>query len=472
MKQTKIIATLGPLSSDLNVIKQLIQAGVNVFRLNFSHGNHELHKENINKIRLASKELDTPIGIMGDLQGPKIRISKFINSKVELTLGQDFILDAKYDKLGDSTIVGIDYKELVQDVKPQDILVLDDGKIAFEVIEVINNQIHCKVIQEGTLSNNKGINKKGGGLTACALTSKDYEDLEFCCLNQIDYIAISFVASAIDIQNARNFLYTHNSNSLVIAKIERVEAIDNMQSIIEASDGIMVARGDLAIEVGEACVPALQKKLIKCARKNYKLTIVATQMLESMINSPVATRAEISDIANAVLDGTDAVMLSAESASGKYPVLAVKAMAQTCLETENNHELTLDLDFTGKKFDYIDQTVALSALFSAYHLQAQAIIAFTTSGVTAYWLSRFESGVPIYAITNSLSTARRMSLYKAVQTILIENIPKSNDEVISQILHLLINKGALKKDDTIILTTGNEVFQVGGTNTMQIIKAR
>jgi pyruvate kinase len=468
MKQTKIIATLGPASSELDMIKQLINAGVDVFRINFSHGTREVQQKNIDNIRKTAAKLGKVIAIMGDLQGPKIRISKFAEGKIELNLGQAFILDCAYKELGNDTIVGVDYAQLAGDVVAGDTLLLDDGKIALVVEKVQGDKVYTKVIQAGVLSNNKGINKQGGGLTAPALTTKDFADIEFACQAKLDYIAVSFVRDATDIALTRTFIATHSGHASIIAKIERVEAITNMDEIAKACDGIMVARGDLAVEVGDAQVPALQKRMIKIARKNNKLTIVATQMLESMISSPVATRAEVSDIANAVLDGTDAVMLSAETASGAYPVAAVSVMSRTCIEAEKNREVSLDLDLSGQKFDYINQAVAMSTLFSAYHLQAKAIIALTTSGATALWLSRINIGIPVYAMTDSNKAAQQMALYNNVHPILVDTKAKNTTDLRVEAKKTLLDSKLIEKGDTVLLTCGDNLHEIGGTNTMKI----
>ncbi|MCE3267835.1 MAG: pyk [Burkholderiales bacterium] len=468
MKQTKIIATLGPASSEPNMIKQLISAGVDIFRINFSHGSREVQQENITRIRETAADIGKVVGIMGDLQGPKIRIAKFAEGKILLKPGQPFILDCAYKELGNESIVGVDYAALASDVIPGDILLLDDGKIALNVEKVQGDKVYTKVVQAGVLSNNKGINKQGGGLTAPALTTKDFADIEFACRMSLDYIAVSFVRDATDIALTRTLIATHSGTASIIAKIERVEAINNMDEITKACDGIMVARGDLAVEVGDACVPGLQKRMIKTARKNNKLTIVATQMLESMIKSPVATRAEVSDIANAVLDGTDAVMLSAETASGDYPVAAVSVMARTCIEAEKNREFSFDMDLSGQKFDYIDQAVAMSTLFSAYHLQAKAIIALTTSGATALWLSRFNIGIPIYAMTNLTKSAQQMALYNNVHPILVNTQAKNTTDLRIEAKTILLNSKLIEKGDTILLTCGDHLHEIGGTNTMKI----
>lgn len=470
MKQTKIVATIGPASNSPEIIEELITTGVDVFRINFSHGTKEIHQQNIDNIRKIATKLDKHVAIMGDLQGPKIRVSKFVNDKVTLINNQEFILDCNYNELGTDKVVGITYPELTKDVKANDILLLDDGKIALLVNKVLGSKVYCTVTQGGELSNNKGINKLGGGLTAPALTVKDFADIEFASKLEVDYLAVSFVKDATDIALTKKLIASHGGRAAIIAKIERVEAITNMEQIICAADGLMVARGDLAIEVGDAQVPALQKKLIKVARRKHKLSIVATQMLESMINSPVPTRAEISDIANAVLDGTDAVMLSAETASGHYPVAAVAAMARSCVEAEKNREITLDLDFVGQKFNYINQAIAMAALFSAYHLQAKAIISLTTSGKTALWLSRVNSGIPIFAITSSAFAAQQMALYKDVRPIFLESKAVTTTQLLEQTREFLLNNNIINIGDTVLVTMGEHLHEIGSSNILKIIK--
>lgn len=471
MKKTKIISTIGPASAAPEIIAELISSGVDVFRINFSHGARETHIQNIANIRRIADEAGRSVAIMGDLQGPKIRVAKFAKGKINLALEKKLILDCSYKELGNDEIVGVDYADLAKDVTKNDTLLLDDGKIALRVEKVIGEQVHCIVIQAGILSNNKGINKLGGGLTAPALTTKDFTDLQFATESGLDYIAVSFVRDATDIALTRALIASYGGKISVIAKIERVEAISNLEQIVMAADGIMVARGDLAVEVGDAQVPALQKRMIKTAQKHHKLSIVATQMLESMITNPVATRAEISDIANAVLDGTDGVMLSAETASGAFPIAAVSTMARTCIEAEKNRDRSIDMNFSGQTFEYIDQAIAMSALFSGYHLQAKAIVSLTTSGATALWLSRVNSGIPVYAITDSVKAARQMALYRDVHPIYLDGITaKDTAEMLENAKFMLLKAGVVTEGDTILLTLGDQLHEVGGTNTMKIVK--
>ena len=369
-RSTKIVATLGPASSESGVLTRMIEAGVDVVRLNFSHGTHDDHRKRVDLVRDCVRRVGRTVGVMVDLQGPKIRVGKFAEGKVELANGAPFILDATC-KLGDATRVGLDYPELVDDVEPGAVLLLDDGRLVLDVESIRGREIHCRVRVGGTLSNNKGINRQGGGLSAPALTDKDKDDIRLAAEFNADYVAVSFPKSGADIRQARELLAAAGSDALIIAKIERVEAIAALEEILEASDAIMVARGDLAVEVGDAAVPALQKRMIRVAREHNKVAITATQMMESMISSPVPTRAEVSDVANAVLDGTDAVMLSAETAAGKYPVETIEAMARICVEAEKSEEITLDSHFLDRVFTRIDQSVAIAALFTAYHLKVK-----------------------------------------------------------------------------------------------------
>ncbi|MDO8654417.1 MAG: pyruvate kinase [Undibacterium sp.] len=469
---TKIVATVGPASSDLDTLKRMLLAGVNVVRLNFSHGKAQDHIDRAALVRQAAAECGREIAIMADLQGPKIRIGKFENNRIEVANGDKFILDADC-KLGNQERVGLDYKALPRDVKPHDVLLLNDGLIVMVVDRIIGNEIHTTVRIGGELSNNKGINRQGGGLTAPALTAKDMEDIKTAMSFQADYVAVSFPKNATDMEMARQLSciagepYGHKP--MMIAKIERAEAIPLLQEILDASDGIMVARGDLAVEVGNAAVPALQKRMIKMARASNKLAITATQMMESMIVNAVPTRAEVSDVANAVLDGTDAVMTSAETASGKYPVETVEAMAAICVEAEKFQECKLDADFLNLTFTRIDQSIAYGALFTAYHLRVKAIVALTESGSTALWMSRHNIDIPVFALTSSVATQRKLALYRNVETF---KMPYSNDRdaVLQSIETLLQEKGMVSKGDMIVVTWGEPMGQVGGTNALKIVK--
>jgi pyruvate kinase len=472
-RHTKIVATLGPASSTPEVMERLIAAGVDVVRLNFSHGTAQDHIDRASMVRAAADRAGKAVAIMADLQGPKIRVGKFEGDKTMLKPGQHFVLDAGRTALGDNDAVGLDYKELPRDVKPGDTLLLNDGLIVLTVDDVRGEQVHTKVKIGGVLSNNKGINKQGGGLTAPALTAKDMEDIKTAMSFQAEYVAVSFPKSATDMEMARQLCnvagekWRHKPG--LIAKIERSEAIPLLEQILKASDSIMVARGDLAIEVGNAAVPALQKRMIKMARALDKTTITATQMMESMIVNPVPTRAEVSDVANAVLDGTDAVMLSAETAAGKYPIETVEAMASICEAAEDAEEVQLDADFTNKKFGRIDQSIAMGALFTAHHLGCKAILALTESGSTALWMSRYRVNVPIFGLTSQVVSQRRMALYRNVRPLLMPNFT-DRDAALAAAEKILVERGVLKPGDTYAITCGEPMGYPGGTNMLKVCR--
>ncbi|MGZ5048772.1 MAG: pyruvate kinase, partial [Usitatibacter sp.] len=420
-RSTKIVATLGPASSDAAVLERMFLAGVDVVRLNFSHGTAEDHIKRAELVRETCRKVGRAVGIMADLQGPKIRVGKFKEGKITLKAGDPFTLDATI-AMGDSERAGLDYKELPRDVKAGDVLLLDDGKLVLDVVAVEGTQIRTVTRHGGILSNNKGINRQGGGLTAPALTPKDIDDIRTAAQMKVDYVAVSFPKSGADMYMARELLRAAGGHAMLIAKIERAEAIPALEDIMNACDGIMVARGDLAVEVGDATVPALQKRMIRMARQMNKLTITATQMMESMISSPVPTRAEVSDVANAVLDGTDAVMLSAESASGMYPVETIAAMNRICIEAEKSQPVTLESEFLDRVFTRVDQSIAMAALFTAYHLKVKAIAALTESGSTALWMSRLNCGVPIYALTAQTFTRYRCTLFRDTYPLMVKYI--------------------------------------------------
>lgn len=472
LRATKIVATIGPASNDVATLKRMIKAGVNVVRLNFSHGKAQDHIDRAAMVRQAAAECGCEVAIMADLQGPKIRIGKFENTRIVVADGDKFILDADCS-IGNQERVGLDYKALPRDVRAGDILLLNDGLIVLQVERIIGNEIHTVVKIGGELSNNKGINRQGGGLTAPALTVKDMEDIKTAMSFQADYVAVSFPKNATDMEMARHLSNiageAYNHKPMMIAKIERSEAIPALQEILDASDGIMVARGDLAVEVGNAAVPALQKRMIKMARASNKLAITATQMMESMIVNAVPTRAEVSDVANAVLDGTDAVMASAETASGKYPVETVEAMSAICLDAEKFQESKLDSDFMNLAFTRIDQSIAYGALFTAHHLGVKAIVALTESGSTALWMSRHSINVPLFALTPSIVTQRKVALYRNVSTF---NSPYSTDRdaLLKAAEAVLLKKGFVSQGDKIVVTWGEPMGQVGGTNAMKIVK--
>jgi len=389
--------------------------------------------------------------------------------KVTLAVGDRFSFDVDGTP-GDATRVGLDYPELVNDVKPGDTLLLDDGRMMMRVEKTTPRSIECTVLQGGVLSNRKGINRQGGGLSAPALTAKDMEDIRTAVRFQADFVAVSFPKNSADMYMARELVRAAGGRALMIAKIERYEAIGKLQEILEASDGIMVARGDLAVEVGDAAVPALQKRMIRMARDLNKVTITATQMMESMIESPVPTRAEVSDVANAVLDGTDAVMLSAETAAGRYPVETIEAMARVCVEADRSEVSPLDAAFLNRRFTRIDQTIAMSALFVAHHLKVKAVVSLTQSGSTALWMSRVDSGVPIYALTPEEGSRRRMCLYREVHPIVMTYHSHEREALLLEAEQRLLEAGIVARGDLIALTIGEPIGKSGGTNTLKIVR--
>jgi pyruvate kinase len=469
-RRTKIVATLGPASSDPVVLEQLIQAGVDVVRLNFSHGDVN------DKISLAKRvnELATKNGkkvaILADLQGPKIRISRFKEGKVTLEKNQQFILDAALAvDQGDKQQVGIDYKELVQDVLPGDTLLLDDGRIVLTVEAVELQRVICRVVIAGVLSNNKGINRQGGGLSAAALTDKDKADIKIAAQIEADYIAVSFPRSAEDIDYARELLREAGGEGGIVAKIERAEAVEVIDEIIQASDAVMVARGDLGVEIGDAALPPIQKKIITRARQLNKAVITATQMMESMIENAIPTRAEVFDVANAVLDGTDAVMLSGETAVGKQPVTVIEAVDRICLQTEQQREIRRSRHRIDSHFERVDEAIAMGAMYLANHLDVKAIAAITVSGSTALWMSRISSGIPIFAMTGSPRVARKMALYRGVYPVDFTISEQDYAQLNELAIGVLQNHGVVIEGDTVILTKGDHI-KIGCTNAMKIIR--
>ncbi len=468
-RATKIVATLGPASSDPDILERMLRAGVNVVRVNFSHGTAAEHAETVRRVREIAGRIMQSVGVLADLQGPKIRIARFADGKITLAAGDRFTFDVD-GAPGDQRRVGLDYPELVNDVKPGDTLLLDDGRMMMRVDRTTPQAIECTVIQGGVLSNRKGINRQGGGLSAPALTSKDMEDIKTAIGFEADFIAVSFPKNAADMYMARELMRAGGGRALMIAKIERFEAIGNLEEILKASDGIMVARGDLAVEVGDATVPALQKRMIRMAKELNKVTITATQMMESMIESPVPTRAEVSDVANAVLDGTDAVMLSAETAAGKYPVETIEAMARVCVEADRSEVKPLDAAFLSRTFTRIDQTIAMSALFVAHHMKVKAVVSLTQSGSTALWMSRIDSGVPIYALTPEEASRRRMCLYREVHPIVMTYHAQEREALLLEAEQRLVDAGIVEKGDLIALTIGEPIGKSGGTNTLKIVR--
>ena len=470
-RRTKILATLGPATDTPEVMEAIIRAGVDVVRLNFSHGEPGEHQRRLDLVRKVSAQVGKDVGVVGDLQGPKIRIEKFKTKKVTLKDGQRFTFDAAMaDDGGDDTQVGLTYKDLPKDVRTGDILVLGDGEVSLRVIEVIGPRIVCTVENGGVVSDHKGINRQGGGLSAGALTDKDYQDIRLAAQIGVDYLAVSFPRSAADIEQARTLLQAAGSTAGIIAKIERSEAIHNLDDIIRASDAVMIARGDLAVEIGDAELPGVQKHIIHRARDLNRTVITATQMMESMINSPVPTRAEVLDVANAVMDGTDAVMLSAETATGKYPVKTVEAMARVCIGAEKQRNTLRPRHRAVQHFTKVDEAIAMAVMYTANHMDVKAIIALTESGSTALWMSRTSSGIPIYAMTRHETTRRRVTLCRGVYPVAFDVTHTDPDHVLRDAGNELKRQKVVKDGDFVICTKGEFSGITGGTNSLKIIR--
>lgn len=471
MRRTKLIATLGPATDDQNVLYDLLHAGIDVVRLNFSHGTQAQQLERMKQVRQISVDIGKQIAILADLQGPKIRIARFKTGAVELAEKADFCLDASLpDDMGDTHAVGIDYKALPNDVKPGDLLLLNDGLIQLSIKCVKGDKIHCIVEAGGTLSNNKGINRQGGGLTAPALTDKDKDDLNFAIAQQVDYIAVSFPRDASDMHLARELITKAGGSAGIIAKIERTEAVTNIDEIIKASDAIMVARGDLAVEIGYAELPAVQKHIIHRARALDKAVITATQMLESMTQHIVPTRAEVSDVANAIIDGTDAVMFSAETASGQHPVKVVETTHTICLGAEKQLVTQISGHRVECEFTHVDESIAMATMYTANHFNIKAIIALTESGATPLWMSRIRSGIPIFALSRHETTQRKVALYRGVYPMAFDATGCDRRQVNHKAILVLKQRGILQDGDAVIITKGDLMGVHGRTNTMKIIK--
>ncbi|WP_394201801.1 pyruvate kinase [Shewanella waksmanii] len=474
-RRTKIVTTLGPATDRDDNLRRIIKAGANVVRLNFSHGSPEDHLKRATDVRNIAKELGVHVAILGDLQGPKIRVSTFKdNKKVQLNLGQAFILDAELDKgLGDENQVGIDYKALPEDVTIGDILMLDDGRVQLKVERVEGKKVHTTVTVAGPLSNNKGINKKGGGLSAAALTEKDKQDIVTAAQIKVDYLAVSFPRSGADLNYARDLARQAGSNALIVSKVERAEAVasdEAMDDVIKASDAVMVARGDLGVEIGDPALVAVQKKLISRSRQLNKSVITATQMMESMISSPMPTRAEVMDVANAVLDGTDAVMLSAETAAGDFPEETVQAMANVCLGAEAHPSVQVSKHRLDEKFSSVEETIALSTMYAANHLEGvKAIVALTESGATPQLMSRISSALPIYALSRHDVTLAKMALYRGVKPVHFDSTQCAADELAQKALEALSQSGDLQSGDMVLMTKGDAMETIGGTNTCKVL---
>jgi pyruvate kinase len=474
LRRTKILATLGPATDTVERIEAIIKAGANVVRMNFSHGTAEDHIERANKVRTAAKKLGKYVGILGDLQGPKIRVAKFVEGSIVLGMGDHFILDADMDRdSGNQQAVGIDYKALPQDVNKDDLLLLDDGRIQLLVTDVKGNKVHTEVTVCGKLSNNKGINRLGGGLSAEALTEKDKTDIKTAAKIGVDYLAVSFPRSGDDLRYARSLAEQAGCNAMICAKVERAETVASdaaIDDIIEASDAVMVARGDLGVEIGDAELVGVQKKLISRSRQLNKVVITATQMMESMISSPMPTRAEVMDVANAVLDGTDAVMLSAETAAGDFPVETVLAMARVCQGAEVHPSVMISKHRMDESFSSVSETLALSAVYAANHLKTiKAIVALTESGSTPRLMSRITTSLPIYALSRHETTLNLMTLYRGVKPVFFDSRGSDPGKLKADVIEILRQKGLVESGDLFVMTYGDEMETVGGTNACKIV---
>jgi pyruvate kinase len=471
-RRTKIVATLGPATDDQAVLAAMIRAGTDVVRVNFSHGKKEDHARRIEIVRAAAASVDRYVGVLGDLQGPKIRIERFKQGKETLSEGNAFTLDVSLDaSAGTAEAVGVAYKDLPRDVRSGDVLLLDDGQIVLEVEKVEGPRIRTRVRVGGTLSDQKGINRKGGGLSAGALTDKDRADVRAAAELGIDFLAVSFARDAADIHEARQLLREAGGEGTIVAKIERSEAIQNLPSIIDASDAVMVARGDLGVEMGYAELTGLQKTIIHQTRNRHRVVITATQMMESMIHSPVPTRAEVSDVSNAVMDGTDAVMLSAETAVGKYPVKAVEAMAEVIRGAEKYQLAHSRVRHRVEgQFQSTNEAIAMAVMYTANHLRVRAIVALTESGSTPLWMSRIRSDIPIYAFTRHEVTRRRVTLYRGVYPVPFDITHIEQQALYTAIFAELLKRQLVSIGDLVIMTQGELSGVSGGTNAMKILQ--
>lgn len=475
LRRTKIVTTLGPATDRDNNLEKIIRAGANVVRMNFSHGEAADHIQRANQVRDIAKKLGTHVAILGDLQGPKIRVSTFKSGKVELNIGDKFTLDSDMAKgEGHQSAVGLDYKDLPKDVIPGDILLLDDGRIQLEVTQVEGNKIHTQVTVAGILSNNKGINKKGGGLSAPALTEKDKRDILTAAQINVDYLAISFPRNGQDMDYARELAEKAGLKAKLVAKVERAETVatdENIDDIIMASDVVMVARGDLGVEIGDPELVGVQKKLIRRARSLNRIVITATQMMESMIENPLPTRAEVMDVANAVLDGTDAVMLSGETAAGKFPVETVKSMAEVCVGAEKMPSANVSNYRLDRKFENAEETIAMSTMYAANHMDGiKAVISLTESGRTPLMMSRLSSGLPIFALSRNQATLNRAALYRGVSPVYFQCDADAGLASAKAAIATLKEQNLLSKGDKVIVTQGDIMDIVGSTNLLRIIE--
>lgn len=471
IRRTKIIATLGPATDSPEMLGAVIEAGADILRINLSHGTHKDQAARAVQVREVARSLNKEVAILADLRGPKIRIERFVGGSVELQAGDTFTLDASAEPApGTRQRVGVTYKGLAEDVSIGDLLLLDDGMLTMRVKEVKAKDIICTVEAGGELGDRKGINVQGGGLSLPGIAQHDIEDIPRAAAMGADYLAVSFPRNAEDMHEARRRLREAGSEARVVAKIERTEAITNLEAIIAASDAILIARGDLGVEIGDAELPGLQKLITRKSLEQNRIVITATQMMQSMVESPIPTRAEVLDVANSVFDGTDAVMLSAETAVGRHPQTVVEAMNRICLGAERHDETRMGCDSLNVQFERIDQAIAMAAMFMATNVSVQAILALTESGFTAQWLSRVRSGVPIFALSPLRDSLRRMALYRGVYPV-ANNIPTTDVEVtLTEGVRLLLQEGHIKVGDRIILTMGQNTDNEGGTNSLRLVQ--
>jgi len=471
IRRTKIIATLGPATDAPEALRALIEAGADVLRINLSHGTHKEQAVRAAQVRGVALTLKKEVAILADLRGPKIRLEKFLDGPVALETGDTFTLDAS-DKAGpgDQSGIGVTYKGLADDVSAGDLLLLDDGLLSIRVVEVQGKKIVCRVVVGGELGDRKGINVKGGGLSLPGIAEHDIEDIPRAAAMGADYLAVSFPRNADDMHEARRRLRAAGSEAALVAKIERTEAIENLEEIITASDAVLIARGDLGVEIGDAELPGLQKLITEKSLAQNKIVITATQMMQSMVESPIPTRAEVLDVANSVFDGTDAVMLSAETAVGRHPATVIEAMNRICLGAERHDDMRLDCDHLNVQFQRIDQAIAMAAMFMATNVSVQAILALTESGSTAQWLSRVRSAVPIFALSPSARSRRQMALYRGVYPVAHDFPSTDVEEALAEGVQLLAEQGYIKSGDRIILTMGENTGSEGGTNTLRLVK--
>jgi len=471
IRRTKIIATLGPATDEPEALRALIEAGAEILRINMSHGTHDEQAARAKQVRGVARTLKKEVAILADLRGPKIRLEKFVNDSVTLATGDTFTLDASEQAAqGDQFGIGVTYKGLADDVSPGDLLLLDDGLITMRAIEIQGKKIVCEVEAGGVLGSRKGINVQGGGLSLPGIAEHDIVDIPRAAAMGADYLAVSFPRNADDMNEARRLMRQAGSQARLVAKIERTEAITNLDEIIIASDAILIARGDLGVEIGDAALPGLQKLITEKSLAHNRVVITATQMMQSMVESPIPTRAEVLDVANSVFDGTDAVMLSAETAVGRHPATVVEAMNRICLGAESYLDTNLDIEQLKVQSGRIDQAIAMAAMFMATHVKVQGIVALTESGSTAKWLSRVRSSVPIFALSPLAESRRRMTLYRNVYPVAQEFPGSDVEEALSEGVHILLQQGYIKSGDRIILTMGQNTGREGGTNTLRLVQ--